>query len=66
MQLDTNWYWNQHPQHHVITVPRLKILYTRLEVNTVTYFNAIPKSVCNSTQAKKSISIQPICLTDSE
>ena len=19
MQLDTNWYWNQHPQHHAIT-----------------------------------------------
>ena len=21
MQVDTNWYWNQQPKHHVITVP---------------------------------------------
>ena len=21
MQIDTNWYWNQQPKHHVITVP---------------------------------------------
>ena len=21
MQVDTNWYWNQHTQQHVITVP---------------------------------------------
>ena len=52
MQVDTNWYWNQHPQQHVITVPTCTILHTRLEVNAVTDFHDIPKSVCNRTQAK--------------
>ena len=64
MQVDTNWYWNQHPQHHVISVPTRTILHQRLEVNTLTYFQTIPKSVCNRTQEKKTISRQPICLTD--
>ena len=27
MQLDTNWYCNQHPKHHVITVPTRTILH---------------------------------------
>ena len=66
MQVDTNWYWNRHPQHHVITVPTRTIPHPLLEVNAITYFHAIPKSVCNSTQAKKSISRQPIRLTDSD
>ena len=66
MQLDTNWYWDKHPQQRVITVPTRTILHPRLEVNTVTDFNAIPKSVCTRTQAKKSISRQPICLTNSD
>ena len=52
MQVDTNWYWNQHPQHHVITMKTRTILHPRLEVNAVTYFHDIPKSVCNRTQAK--------------
>ena len=54
MQVDTNWYWNQHPQHNFITVPTRTILHPRLEVNAVKYFQAIPKSVCTRTQAKKS------------
>ena len=66
MQVDTNWYWNQQPKQNVITVPRRTILHPKLEVNTVTDFNAIPTSVCNRTQVKKSISRQPICLTDSD
>ena len=33
MQGDTNCYWNQHTQHHVITVPTCTILHPRLEVN---------------------------------
>ena len=52
MQVDTNWYWYQHPQYHVITVPTLTILHPQLEVNAVTYFHAIPKSLFNKTQAK--------------
>ena len=27
MQVDINWYWNQQPKHHVITVPTCRILY---------------------------------------
>ena len=60
MQVDTNWYWNQHPQQHVITVPTRTILHPRLEVNAVTYFHTITKSVCRRTQSKTSISRQPI------
>ena len=43
MQVYTNWYWNQHPQHHVITVPTHTILHPGLEVNSVTYFTQYPK-----------------------
>ena len=64
MQVDTNWYWVQHPQDHVITVPTRTIIHPRLEVNAITDFHDIPKSVCNRTQAKKIISRHPICLTD--
>ena len=28
MQVDTNWYCNQQPKHHVITVPTRTILHT--------------------------------------
>ena len=66
MQVDTNCYWNQHPQQNFIIVPTRTIIHPRLEVNEVTDFHRIPKSVCNRTQAKKSISRHPICLTDSD
>ena len=66
MQVDNSWYWNQHPQHHVITVTTGTILHKKLEFNTVTDFHTIPKSVCIRKQAKKAISRQPICLTDSD
>ena len=62
MQIDTNWYWNQQPEHHVITVPTRTIIHPQLEVNAVTDFREIPTSVCSRTQ-EKSISRQPICLT---
>ena len=54
VQEDTNWYWNPHPQQHVITVPTRTIIYPRLEVNVVTYFHDIPTILCNRTQAEKS------------
>ena len=56
MQIDTIFYWNQHPQHHVIIVTTLTIIHPRLEVNAVAYFHAIPKSVCN--KIKRKISYQ--------
>ena len=62
MQIYTNWYWNQQPKHHVITVTIRTIIHPKLEVNTVTDFHEIPTSVCSRTQ-EKSISRQPICLT---
>ena len=52
LQVDTNWYWNQHPQQYFITVTTRTIIHPRLEVNSVTYFHAIPKSLCNITQEK--------------
>ena len=66
IQIDTNWYLNQQPKHHVITVPTHTILYPQIEVNAITDFNAIPTSVCYRTQAKKSILSQPICLNDAD
>ena len=53
IQIDTNWYWNQQPKHHVITVPTRTILHTKLELNAITEFHAIPTSVCSRTQGKK-------------
>ena len=66
MQVDIDWYWNQKPQQHVITVTTRTILHPRIEVNALTYFHSIPTIVCTSTQAKEAISWQPICLTDSD
>ena len=54
MQIDTNWYCNQQPKHHVITVPTRTVLHPQLEVNAITYFHAIPTSVCSRTQEGKS------------
>ena len=54
MQVDTIWYWNQHPQQNFITVPTRTIIHPLLEVNAVTDFHAIPKSIFNMTQAKNS------------
>ena len=51
IQVDTNWYCNQHPKHHFITVPTRTIYYPKLEFNAVTNFHAIPSSVCTRTQA---------------
>ena len=49
MQVDTNWYWNQQPKHHVITVPTRTILHPQLEVDTITDFCAIPTILCSIT-----------------
>ena len=51
VKVDTNWYWGQQPKQHVITVPTRTIFHPQLEVNAVTDFHAIPKSVCTMTQA---------------
>ena len=66
MQVDTNWYWNQQPKHHVITVPTRTIVHPQLEGDAITDFHAIPTSICSKTQAKKAISRHTICLTDAD
>ena len=43
MKVDTNWYWNQHRQQHVITVPTRTILHPRLEFIAVTNSTQYPK-----------------------
>ena len=52
MKIDTNWYWNQQPKQHVITLPTRTILHPQLEFNAVTEFHEIPTSVCTRTQGK--------------
>ena len=54
MQVYTNWYWNQQPNNHVITVPTRTILHPQLEGDAITDFHAIPTSICSRTQAKNS------------
>ena len=66
LKVYTNQYWNQQPNHHVITVSTRTILHPQLEGDTIIDFHAIPTSICSITQAKKSISMQPICLTDAD
>ena len=66
IQIYTNWYWNQQPKHHVITVPTRTIIHPQPEVNAITDFHAIPTIICYRTQGKKAISRHPICLTDSD
>ena len=66
VQVDNNWYWDQHTQQYFITVPTLTILHPRLEGNEITDFPEITKSLCNSTQEKTDISRHPICPTDSD
>ena len=53
MQVDTNWYWNKQPKHHVITVPTRTILHPQLEGDAITDFHSIPTTVCSRTRAKK-------------
>ena len=66
MQVYTNWYWNQQSNNNVITVPTRTILHPQLEGDATTECHSIPTSICSRTQAKKSISRQPICLTDAD
>ena len=47
-------------------MPTLTILHPQLEGDAITDFHAILTSICSRTQAKKSISRKPICLTDAE
>ena len=46
-------------------MPTCTILHPQLYITVITDIHEIPKSVCNRTQAKQSISRHHICLTDS-
>ena len=50
MQERTNWFWHQHPQHQVITVPSCTTLHSLLDIIAITDIQDIPKRVCNRTQ----------------
>ena len=66
MQESTNWYWKQQPLQQNIIVPTRTIINPRLDVFGITDVQDIPKYVCNIIQAKKSIQIHPIFLTDAD
>ena len=66
MPVYTNCYWNKYPQQHVTTVPTSIIFHPQLEVNAVIDFHSIPTIVSTTTQEKKAISRQTICLNDSD
>ena len=57
MQVDTNWYCNKQPKHHVITVPTHTIPHLQLEGDEITYFHLIPTSICYRTQANKALTV---------
>ena len=50
MQIDTNWYWNQQPNNHVITVPTRTIIHPQLEGDAIKDFHLIPTSICSRPQ----------------
>ena len=50
MQEITNWFWDQHKQQKVMTVPTRIILHPKLDVTKISDIHDIPKTVCNMTQ----------------
>ena len=60
LQVDTNWYWDQHPQQHVITFTTRAILHPKLEVNEIVDIHDIPKIVYKTHIRKKTTSRHPI------
>ena len=66
MQENTNWYWKQQLLQQNIIVPKHIILHPYIGVVRITYVQDIPKTVCNSIQAKKSMQRNPICMTDAD
>ena len=47
-------------------MPTLTIIHPQLEGDAITDFHEIPTGICSIKQTKKSISRQPICLTDAD
>ena len=63
IQDNTKCYWEKSPQQKNSIVPTCTITNPCFDVMTFTKVKKIPKSVCNKTQALKSIQRRPICLT---
>ena len=55
MQESANWFWDQHLQQQVITVPTRTILNQLLDVTAITDIHDIPKSLFKRTQLKNHI-----------
>ena len=66
MQENTNWYWKQQPLQQTIIVPTCTILHTLHEVIIIRYVQDIPKRIFGRSEAKKSIQIHPIIVTDAD
>ena len=49
---NSNWYWKQQSLQQNIIFPTRKIIHPRLDVVIIPYVQYIPKTVCNSIQAK--------------
>ena len=66
MQENTNWYWKQQPLQQTIIAPTLTIIHPCLDVIIIRYVQDIPKNIFSRNQAKKSIQIHPIIMTDAD
>ena len=66
MQENSNCRWKQQSLQSNIVVTTRKILHPRIYDITITYVQDIPKTVCNRIQAKQSIEIHPISMTDAD
>ena len=64
MKENTSWYWKQQPLKHTIIFPTLTIIHPSLEVIIIRYVQDIPKKLCGSSEAKKSIQRHTIITTD--
>ena len=53
MRESTNWFWDQHSQHQVITMPTCTILHPQLDVIVIKDIHDIPNIVFNITQGGK-------------
>ena len=61
---NTKCYWGKSQQQKNIIVPTRTIVYTCLDVMTLTEAKQIHMNLCNRNQVCKALQICPICITD--
>ena len=66
MKSKTNINWEHENNQHIVIVSTLEILQTCTYVSEVTDISEIPGSVFGRNQARRSITISPICTTDTD